>query len=219
MLRGYSELSLAKRLQWVATLINLLKTEEEIKGILTRYGYTEEDIAAFEMFFKKAEEANSTQNTSGSDKKESYVKYSEAFADLEKDYLKIFDFAKLAFKKIPEKSAALQLTLPKPIKQTDMSKRIQAFLDIMLKDNEILEKMGKFNYTKESIQAIKDKLKKTEQLYLASQEESREYHSLVEAKKMAMAKMEELLDDLIDLIRVVFADRPDILKKLIKISQ
>jgi len=217
MLRGYLELTLIKKLQWVATLINLLKTEEEIKEILAKYGHTDEDTAAFEVLLKKASELNSNQNTSVSDKKESYVKYSEAFDDLEKDYLKIFGFAKLAFKKVPEKAAALDLNSPKPSKQTDILKKIQTFLDIMLKDNEILTRMSKYKYTKEIIQAIKDKLNKTQQLYLASEEESREYHSLVEAKNMAMAKMEESLEDLVDLIRVVFADRPDILKKLIKI--
>ncbi len=214
MFRGYKEMTIADKFRWAFILLSLIKHDEEIKGMLNEDGFTDEEADKLDLLVNKAYEIYSNQNTSDVEKKQSYRIYSESFKDLETDYNKVMEYARVSFKKLPEKAVALQIDASKVTKQSDLLKRIAVFCDISLKDEEILKILAKRRFTKEKIEAIKNKLKKTNEYLLASIEESREFHYLVEAKNISMEKMEESLEDLVDLMRVTFANRKDILKKL-----
>jgi len=214
MFRGYNEMTIADKFRWAFILLSLIKHDEEIKGMLNEDGFTDEEADKLDLLVNKAYEVYSNQNTSDVEKKLSYKTYSESFKDLETDYNKVMEYAKVSFKRLPEKAVALQIDASKVTKQSDLLKRIAVFCDISLKDEEILKILAKRRFTKEKIEAIKNKLKKTNEYLLASIEESREFHYLVEAKNISMEKMEESLEDLVDLMRVTFANRKDILRKL-----
>ncbi len=214
MFRGYNEMTIADKFRWAFILLSLIKHDEEIKGMLNEDGFTDEEADKLDLLVSKAFQVYSNQNTSDVEKKQSYRIYSESFKDLEADYNKVMEYAKVSFKRLPEKAVALQIDASKVTKQSDLLKRIAVFCDISLKDEEILKILAKRRFTKEKIEAIKNKLKKTNEYLLASIEESREFHYLVEAKNISMEKMEESLEDLVDLMRVTFANRKDILRKL-----
>lgn len=214
MFRGYKEMSMSAKFNWAFTLVSLIKHDEEINRMLKEDGFTDEEADNLDLLVNKAFEIYSNQNTSDVEKKQSYKTYYKSFKDLEADYNNVMEYARVSFKRLPEKAVALQIDASKVTRQSDLLKRIAVFCDISLKDEEILQILAKRRFTKEKIEAIKAKLKKTNEYLLASIAESREYHYLVEGKNISMEKMEEALEDTVDLLRVTFKNRSDILKKL-----
>lgn len=96
------------------------------------------------------------------------------------------------------------MNLSPKAKQSDSLKTIDNFLKVALNDDEILELLEKYSYSKEKIEELKKLSERTIQSYSKFYGENSDYHAEVADKKTNAEKMEAYLKDFVKILRAIF---------------
>ncbi len=214
MFKGYSSKSDLDKIQWIITFFQVILGNDEIKAKLALLTYDDAKLAIGKEKLEKLISKQHTKHKTMLNKETTHVSFITVYDEAKKEYFKIVDTADIIFKAFPEKYTQLGLGKAKSTKQLEIIDDMNVFCDIAINDDKILELLAACNFPKANIEKLFDNVKKAKQLYTDSSQEKNEYHSSVKGKKQNFTDMENYLKDLVNVVKIAFADDVEILSKL-----
>ena len=214
MIRYYSKMSESDKKLWIENLFSKIDENPEIKVKIAVFSYNDEKLNEGKGLFQKFSKSLDLTTETKTESLTAHSSFVTLFDLVISEYGIIRDIADVAFKNIPDKYIKLGLNLPPKTKQSDSLKTIDNFFKVALNDDEILELLGKYSYSKEKIEELKKLSERTIQSYSKFYGENSDYHAEVADKKTNAEKMEAYLKDFVKILRAIFGKDEKVIKLL-----
>lgn len=209
---GYK--TIGEQLEYHETFLNNVTTSPVIQNALASFNYTADQIAKGKRLLEETREADARNLKEYGEQYAATEKVEKEFKEASVPYVESLEVARVTFKKDPQANKALVLKGKRSVKLAEWVRDADIFYRNLLSSPEYLEKMARFNRTKELLEL---QYKEVADVSAALSAQKKESAEAVASTAERDAKLQELADWMVDFIaiaRIALKGKPDELKKL-----
>ena len=185
-----------------------------LKPYFDEYGYTEEKLREGEALYKIADERNRIQKKEYGDQFEATAELKLAKANAGKDYIRHLKVARIALGGDPGAANALQLSGERKKSLSGWISQAKAFYANGLDDAKVMEAMGKFNITKEKMEAAQKLVLDCEVKYNKQLKEKGEAQTATKDRDKSLDELDAWMGEFTGIARIALEENPQYLEML-----
>jgi hypothetical protein len=206
--------TIGELLEHYGMILTNVNASPEIQNALAAYNYTDEEIAEGKNILESVREADARNLKEYGEQYAATEKVEKEFKEAAGPYVESLDVARITFKKDSEAKKALVLKGKRSLKLANWVRDADIFYRNLLNTPKYLEKMAKFNRTRELLEA---QYKEVADVSAALSQQKKESAEAVASTEVRDAKLEVLADwmgDFTGIAKVALKSKPEELKKL-----
>jgi hypothetical protein len=185
-----------------------------LKPYFDEYGYTAEKLQEGNELYQKAEEAHKIQKKEYGDQYEATSDLDIAKANADKVYKRHLKIARIALGNEPGPVNALQLAGIRLRTLSGWLSQAKAFYANGIKDPAVLEALGKYNITKEKLEAGQALILECEDKYNKQLKEKGEAQTATKVRDNAVDELDKWMSEFTGIARIALEENPQYLEML-----
>jgi len=192
-----------------------ISTENSIiRDALLVYGFDGIKIDEGKLILKNFKNAKAKKSAEKSEIKPKRTNSKTVYAICYKNYKKIYKLSKIAFRNNEKVTYLLSLNSPVPTTQSEFIILAQINYEAILKSDEILEVLAKFNITKDIIESYLNSIEQFVKLHNKIKVDNVDSTITVKGKKEIRKQLETFVKDMMTILEIALDGKEEQLNKI-----
>ena len=189
-------------------------SDEEIKTLLLEYNYDDARYNEGLELHKKAEELYNKQKKEYSEQYKASEEFEKAYNAAKPVYLEHVELTRLAFRNDTSKLVSLGIEGSLQRQFSAWLTQARQFYDNTVKDEKVLEKISRYNLTKEKLEKGLQLISLVEEANNKQEKEKGEAQQFTKDRDKAMDELSDWIYELSVVAKFALAEKPQLLEKL-----
>ncbi len=192
-----------------------ISTENSIiRDALLVYGFDGIKIDEGKLILKNFKNAKAKKSVEKAEIKPKRTNSKTVYAICYKNYKKIYKLSKIAFRNNEKVTSLLSLNSPVPRTQSEFIILAQTNYEAILKSDEILEVLAKFNITKDIIESYLNSIEQFVKLHNKIKVDNVDSTITVKGKKEIRKQLETFVKDMMTILEIALDGKEEQLNKI-----
>jgi hypothetical protein len=209
-----SLLSIEERLSKYKLCLDVGMQDAVVKPIIADHGYTDNVMATGKALYDKAYELNQKQEQEYGEQYGATDEFNKVRADAYTTYIKYVELARIILKNDRNLQNQLDLLGVRESNYDKLYMQMMQFYDTALSSEDVLQKLLRFNITKEKMTAGRTLVEVMQQHHQSQKKESSEAQRATRDRDGAMELLDDWMSDYRGLVKIVLTDEPEVLERM-----
>jgi len=206
-------LSVDERLTKYDLILNVAENDTDIKPIITNYGYDSPVIQEGRGLYTTAYGLQQNQKKEYGEQYGATDVFGQAKKDTFKKYMELAGLARIVFKRDRNILSQLDLVGERERSFDKQVMQMKRFYDNALGSDEIINSLGRFNITAETLNAGKSLVEDLQAKYQAQLKESSEAQRATRDRDAAIDELDDWMSDFLAVAKILLALEPEYLER------
>ena len=195
-------------------MIDAALSDDEIKGALAAYSYTEEVLNQGKDIYEKAEDLAEQKVRASGKKLAAANKFHSLRRQTQALFVEHLNFLRQAYRDEPEKLVEFNISGRIKRKVTDWLLQAKQFYSIFLSNEELITKLNRYGISREKVEAVRDQIIETIKAKETHNKCSGEAQNVKARRDRAFRKLDLWTAELALVCRYALKESPQLLEKL-----
>ncbi len=195
-------------------MLRVAENDMDIKPILTNYGYDSPVVLAGRALYATAYAAQQNQKKEYGEKYGAVDTFGQARIDTYNKYMELVGLARIVFKRDRNILNQLDLVGERENSYDKLVMQMKRFYDNALASDDIINSLGRFNITADTLNAGKVLIEDMLVKYQAQLKESSEAQRATHDRDEAMEGLDDWMSDFLAVAKIALAHEPQYLERL-----